>query len=489
MPGLMGLRRRPPDRAPVSLRQTLETVASRPADDAGPGPHLVRRRVLVAGRLVAAVAILAIVASGVYLYGSSRTSSPSPVAGLPSPSPLPSASTQTSASPNASLSASPSLQPTVMPLAGSSWQLVGGALPQMLASSWGSFRSPIFSLPGGGFLAFVPSTSSVTHASGDAILAVSKPAGPTAPPTSWTTRVFDSADGVSWRERSILPSDGATVTGAAESDGRVVVVGLTGDLPNETAMAWTSPDRRSWQASELPHGAFPEGVTAGPAGFLAWGFGENGTGLWSSPDGLAWQSITTSGLPADARADALFRVPGGYAISGTLPSGQDAVWQSRDAATWAQTWTGPAASGLTSYGLGSIVRAQNGGYISFGWVYTGTGLTDPGQELLIWTSRDGATWTLSDRMKPPGWTNGFAFVPGGYVTAGAQPSPAVAGAAPLGSLGVWTSPNGRTWQPLIGLPSVGPIEVLSVVGDGAHAVVVCVDQAGAIQLLVGDGLR
>lgn len=483
MRGLRGFRRRLPEHQ------------SRPTGDAGPGSHLVRRRFLVAGRLAVAGAILAIVASGVYLYGSSRTASPSPVAGLlsPSSSVLPSSSMQGNASPSVSpspsLSANASLHLTVTQLPGSSWQLVSGALPQMVASSWGSFRSPIFAMPGNGFLAFVPAASSVTHASSDAILAVSKPAGPSASPTSWTTRVFDSTDGVSWRERSILPSDGATVTGAAESSGRVVVVGLTGDLPNEIAMAWTWSDLQRWQASELPHGAFPEGVAVGPAGFLAWGLAENGPGLWSSTDGLAWQSITTSGLPADARADALFGVPGGYAMSGTLASSQGAVWHSSDGATWAKTWTGPAAEGLTSYGLGSIVKAQGGSYVSFGWVYTGTGIADPGQELLIWTSLDGTSWTLSDRINRPGWTSGFAAVPGGYVTAGAQPTPAVASAAPLGSLGVWTSPNGRTWQPLAGLPSVGPIDVLAVVGDGAHAIVVCVDQAGAIQLLVGDGLR
>jgi len=261
-------------------------------------------------------------------------------------------------------------------------------------------------------------------------------------------------------------------------------------------MAWTSDDLQTWRASALPApkdplGTTAYGVAAGPAGFLAWGVGgPTGTDFWISPDGAAWRSLTTTGLPADALPDAFFDVPGGYAIRGTLLSSQAAVWQSSDGATWTQTWTGPGMSGMEGYALGPVVRAPDGSYISFGgaWMAPG-GMTATPQDLLIWTGRDGATWTLSDRIERPGWTDGFASGPGGFVTAGAQPAPADAGVAPFGSLGVWTSPDGRTWQPLTGLPSVGPIEVLSVVGDGAHAVVVCVDQAGDLQLVVGDGLK
>jgi len=36
---------------------------------------------------------------------------------------------------------------------------------------------------------------------------------------------------------------------------------------------------------------------------------------------------------------------------------------------------------------------------------------------------------------------------------------------------------------------MGQVEVLSVVGDGSHVVVAFVDEAGNLQLLVGDGLN
>jgi hypothetical protein len=81
----------------------------------------------------------------------------------------------------------------------------------------------------------------------------------------------------------------------------------------------------------------------------------------------------------------------------------------------------------------------------------------------------------------------FAAGPGGFVGAGQQVTGDNYGEAEYGSLGVWTSQDGRSWQAVADIPSVNSIEVLSVIGDGAHVVVVCVDSQGDLQLLVGDG--
>jgi hypothetical protein len=43
------------------------------------------------------------------------------------------------------------------------------------------------------------------------------------------------------------------------------------------------------------------------------------------------------------------------------------------------------------------------------------------------------------------------------------------------------------WKAVAGLESIGSMEVLSAVSDGATVVVVCVDQNGNVQLVVGDG--
>ena len=61
-----------------------------------------------------------------------------------------------------------------------------------------------------------------------------------------------------------------------------------------------------------------------------------------------------------------------------------------------------------------------------------------------------------------------------------------AGPTTRGPLAVWTSPDGRAWKPLAGLPSLPDTQVLAVAGDGSHAVIAAVDASGNLLLLVGD---
>ena len=246
---------------------------------------------------------------------------------------------------------------------------------------------------------------------------------------------------------------------------------------------------RTWHATKLPAPADTRayGIAVGPAGLLAWGFSETATEFWISTDGVAWRSLATSGLPAESPIDELYAVPGGYAIRGFL-SDRAAVWRSSDGATWTQAWTGPAPSGMEFYALGPIAKAPDGSYVSFGiaGMAPGGGTSVP-FDLIVWTSNDLVHWTQSARVPAPGWTEGFAAVPGGFVAAGAQPAAGDAGVVSWGSLAVWISPDGRTWQPIVGVSVAGPIEVLSVVSDGTHAVVTYVDKDGNLRLLVGTG--
>jgi hypothetical protein len=143
------------------------------------------------------------------------------------------------------------------------------------------------------------------------------------------------------------------------------------------------------------------------------------------------------------------------------------------------------------YALGQIAKAPDGGYVSFGCacMAPGGGSATP-YDLLVWTSNDLLHWTQSARVPAPGWIEGFAAIPSGFVAAGAQPAAGDEGGGRWGSsLSVWTSPDGRTWHPLVGITPTGPIEVLSVVSDGTHAVVSYVDAGGSLHLLVGNGLQ
>ena len=80
----------------------------------------------------------------------------------------------------------------------------------------------------------------------------------------------------------------------------------------------------------------------------------------------------------------------------------------------------------------------------------------------------------------------FAAGPGGFVAAG-QTLAADPRRNQFGPLGVWSSSDGRTWNPLGTITSVGQVEVLSVAGDGAHVVVAYVDKAGDLGLVVATG--
>jgi hypothetical protein len=482
-----------PKRAPASLRETLEESTSRPAGHARLWSGAAGRGFRWAGRVAAAAAILAVAISGAYLYGNGPAkrpgSSPSAsAAAIVSPTNTPRATPS---------SASPRPLSTIVQLPGSSWRLVSGAFPQMVSPAWAPFQPTVFELTGGasvGFVAFVPSAAVVaSHRPGDAILAAFTTAGPTAP-TSWETRVYQSSDGVQWAERSALPSDTATVTAVAEFGGNIVAVGWTGETPNERATTWTTTDLESWRAAEPPIPAHSDtysdvfGIAAGPSGLLAWGNAGTASMFWLSDDGVAWTALAWSGLPAEAPIDELFGLSDGWAIRGFL-SDRAAMWHSNDGARWTLTWTGPGMSQQESYALGPIFKAPGGGFVSFGGVAMAPG--GPAalpSDMLIWISSDELSWTKSARVKSPGWISGFSTGPGGYVAAGVL-APGDPGVLPWGTLGVWTSQDGRSWQAANAVPPVASIEVVSVVGDGAHVVVTCVDDQGNVSLLVGDGLQ
>lgn len=462
-----------PNHAPASLRETLEDITSQPAGRARPWPGTAGRRLRFAGRLVAAAAVLAVAVSGAYLLGGGLTS---PGAGTVSPSTEPQPSPTRSAAPM-TVAAIVRPQPTVAQLPGSNWKLVDGALPQMTYGWSGNYSDPIFSLPDGGFLAFVLTKE------GDPNAVFSQS-------TTFKTRVFKSGDGLSWTEVAPLPTDptdptaSAYVAGVAEAGGRIVAVGRVASSPNPSPvpMVWTTNDLETWQAIELPATASASAwdVATGPAGFLVRGDSPNGQAFWASSDGSTWHSVATSGLPADIIPDSLYSIPDGYAIRDTVDRAR--VWTSPDGAAWTEAWQGPPSYGQESYSIGPIVQVPDGSYVSFGaadiW---GEQAVPP--DLIVWNSSDRIHWTEAARVQRPGKTWNFGPVPGGFVAAGFQ--------GPDYSqleLGVWTSADGRTWQLVDGLPSI-ETPTPQVISDGAHTIVFAIDPQGNIRLIVSDGLK
>ena len=451
-----------PDRAPASLREALDEATSRPPDRAGAWHFSGFRGLHLAGGIAAAVAILAVAVSGLYINGTFR--SPSPVSSAagsakPTGSGTPTAPATSTPGPS-SPTPSPQPRPTVVGLPGSNWSVVRGALPGLTGDQ--AYWRPIFALPSGGFVALMGDPGDV--------------------------RVFRSADGITWDELAHLPTPTWLISDVTESHGTIVVVGSVGGKPAaalDAAVAWTMTDGRTWRTSQLspPDGSQAYQVAAGPGGFLACGEGPDGVKFWASADGLDWHSVAQSGISADPAVidlPQLFGTADGYVLAQTFVP---RVWQSSDGIRWTQTYSAPALSGLSSYYMDSILRAPDGSYRSFGGIYTGTGIAVPGPvDRLIWTSPDMTHWTKSAGVTDPGEIYGFAAAAGGFVAAGTQHGPVA-----LAPLAVWTAGEGRTWKPLAGLSSLPDTQVLAVAGDGSHAVIAAVDNAGNMLLLVGDG--
>ena len=456
-----------PNAAPASLRRTLDEVTSEPA---GRARRRFARRpdLLLAGRMVAVVALVAIAASTLYVYGRKMPTTSGP--GSISPSTPPSASMPPSptqantVAPTATETLTPTRPPfsaTVTQLPGSNWNLVSWALPFTTQTTAGAHQQPIFALPSGGFVAIMP-----TAAGG--------------------TRVFESADGLAWHELAAIPTNGAVVSDVIESRGLLVAVGLivsAGKTPI-SAMVWMF-DGQTWDATQLSPSddSMANHVAAGPAGLLVSGTGPNGFELWSFKDGTTWTSSPESGIPRDADQPVLLGNAGGYTLAQLF---QPRVWHSMDGTHWTETYRAPALSGISSYYMGALIKAPDGSFRSFGGIYTGTGIASPALgDTWIWASPDMAHWTLTGSIKNQGWFNDVAAVAAGFVAAGTQPTSPGA----RGPLAAWTSRDGKVWQPLGGLPSLPDSLVLDVVGDGTHAVIVVEDAQEHLELLVGAGLK
>ena len=434
-----------PTQAPSSLRETLESVtATRPAGyRSGSRPAGRVARLLGAA---AAVAILAMVAASVFSYSHSPAGQSSPtLGGAASTTPAPTSTSTTTS--------------------GSSWRLVTGQLPNPQPGEASPGGPSVFARPDGGFMAFVVRQDKDFKAESE---------------------VLTSSDGAIWTTQSTLHG---SVEAVAYSGKTAVAVGCSnyggpGDGAN-SFMSWTTSDFKTWKGEILPgDGSGPQcvyNVARGPGGYVAETFTQTGSNLfWSSPEGTSWKPVTPIGLPLNARVDAMISVAGGYALEGLL-TGRPATWFSPDGVNWTQTWTGPTSVGYEYYRIGTVLEATGGGYVSFGSV-------DETTRQVTWTSQDGLHWTLAQTLSQTeapgkGQAPNFAKGPNGYIAATGGLANTTGGS--VGAPQVWTSTDGKSWQPETLPAAVArmPANFAWVVSDGTHVVIVCVGDA-SLYLLV-----
>jgi WD40 repeat protein len=256
--------------------------------------------------------------------------------------------------------------------------------------------------------------------------------------------------------------------------GGLVAVSSDHNEDGGPATAWTSTDGATWARTpaEDLDGGHPDDMRSGGPGFLATGSaapegdpeGEYERAIWTSEDGVSWNR-----LPDDpAFGDTLF-------ISAVAPGGPGLVavgshlgaWYSTDGSTWERASVPPVPpqvypgdDGETPQIYLTDVADLGSRLVSTGWAM----LNDDSEVVVIWTSRDGRSWTdvptPADVFPPGSSISQITAGPDGFVAVGRVGS----------SAAIWYSPDGRDWH----LHGTGPdgLQLNSVAaGDAGYVAV------------------
>jgi hypothetical protein len=330
--------------------------------------------------------------------------------------------------------------------------------------------------------------------------------------------VWISETGEAWRAIAIdpggAPGDTAAIQALAAGPAGIVA---WGDVccTRQTGAIWWSADGVAWQRTPLPAGfgqdAFVSRLAAGPDGFVAVGEAGGRMAIWASRDGRAWSAVHPDAgnfiagtMSAVARDD-----DGWIAVGwrGDRPTHDGVVWRSTDLATWHIVTDEAPLSGPDEVELFDISPFA-GGYLLVGNLGTQderrrceqlTGFGDgqfatAGRVALScgwgvqthWRSPDGRHWQLLPPIVPqPGAgplpvirPDGRGLVDRGPIRAGG-PGLVTIGYE-IGALdgrgdvkAVWTTADGRTWEPVGRAPQFGPdtsVADIAVVGRRIIAV-------------------
>ena len=283
------------------------------------------------------------------------------------------------------------------------------------------------------------------------------PSGTPAPtvPTAWTEVVGQTA----------LAGD--QVTGVIAFSGGLLAFGQgEGHVP-----MWLSKDGRTWdrvptQPSLSDPNLVVTDVAAGPAGFVAIGETQRSGAALTSPDGLTWQRSPKQAsfrprAGQTIRMGAVVATSSGFvAVGGTvknvgvsLQAVAPMTWSSTDGRSW-KTGAPIAAPGINL----AAVTVSPTGLIAIGGPY------NPPLATVVFRSTNGRHW----KRLP---TTGFAgasiqdvtladgrLVAGGIRFQGGDSYPVV-----------WTSTNGRTWNPWRLSRKSGQVFHVAPIGSGVGA--------------------
>ena len=257
---------------------------------------------------------------------------------------------------------------------------------------------------------------------------------------------------------------------------RLTAVGVHGG----PATAWTSSDGATWTrtASEDLDRADIFDIRSGGPGFIATGSavpeGDFERAIWTSEDGVSWNR-----LPDDpVFGDTLF-------ISAVAPGGPGLVavgshlgaWYSSDGSTWERASVPavppevyPGDDGETPQIYLTDVADREGRLVATGWAM----LNDNSEVVVVWTSRDGRSWTdvhtQADVFPPGSFISEITAGPDGFVAVGQIDTAPDMDAVGQVSPAIWYSPDGRDWR--LHRPGPDGLQLYSVAaGDGGYVAV------------------
>ena len=236
-----------------------------------------------------------------------------------------------------------------------------------------------------------------------------------------------------------------TVDGIVAAPGRIVAVGST----NGRAALWTSPDGSAWTRSTLPASKEPgtqrliDAVHGGRGWLVAGGTGSSALVL-TSADGGSWTPVPGKVFGGHVAPSAVAANGTSYVVVGSDGGSSAAAWTSADLTHW--TRAGNAGNrdldgGDDAPKWMSDVAAGPGGFVAVGGQTAGK-VSRPA----LWTSPDGARWTLSPSAPslPAGTTQGSLS----KVVARGNVLVATGVAGPYAFAAV-SADGGHTWRPAV----------------------------------------